>query len=171
MFNYKKIVVIGCPGAGKSTFSRKLHNATGIELFHLDSVYWNSDCTHISREELIKRQREILKKDSFIIDGNFKSTLELRIKEAEVVFWFDLPTEICIQGAKNRKGNRPEMPCQLPANDELIDFIKSFNCDIVSQIKALLEKYNSNVIIFHSHKEADDYIKGITQGVDLTFMD
>ena len=171
MFNYKKIVVIGCPGAGKSTFSRKLHNATGIKLFHLDSVYWNSDCTHISREELIERQREIFKKDSFIIDGNFKSTLELRIKQADVVFWFDLPTEICIQGAQNRKGNRPEMPCQLPANDELIDFIKSFNCDIVPQIKALLEKYNSNVIIFHSHKEADDYIKGITQGVDLTFMD
>ena len=168
MFNYKKIVVIGCPGAGKSTFSRKLHNATGIELFHLDSVYWNSDCTHISHEELIERQREIFKKDSFIIDGNFKSTLELRIKQAEVVFWFDLPTEICIQGAQNRKGNRPEMPCQLPANDELIDFIKSFNCDIVPRIKALLEKYNSNVIIFHSHKEADDYIKGITQGVDLT---
>lgn len=168
MFNYKKIVVIGCPGAGKSTFSRKLHNATGIKLFHLDSVYWNSDCTHISREELIERQREIFKRDSFIIDGNFKSTLELRIKQADVVFWFDLPTEICIQGAQNRKGNRPEMPCQLPANGELIDFIKNFNCDIVPQIKALLEKYNSNVIIFHSHKEADDYIKGITQGVDLT---
>lgn len=79
MFNYKKIIVIGCSGAGKSTFSRKLHKATGIELFHLDAMYWNKDGTHITREELMQKQKEIFKKDSFIIDGNFRNTLEMRI--------------------------------------------------------------------------------------------
>ncbi len=93
MFNYKRIVVIGCPGAGKSTFSRKLHAVTNLPLFYLDALYWNKDCTHITREELIEKQMEIFATDSFIIDGNFKSTLELRIKEADVVFLFDLPTE------------------------------------------------------------------------------
>ena len=161
MFNYNKVIVIGCPGAGKSTFSRKLHIATEIDLFHLDSIYWNIDCTHISREELIQKQKEILKKNRYIIDGNFKSTLELRIKEADVVFLFDLPTEICIEGARKRKGNRPDMPCQLPFNDELIDFIKNFNRDVMPKIQLLIEKYNNNVIVFHSHKEADDYIKYI----------
>lgn len=157
MFNYKKIIVIGCPGAGKSTFSRKLHDATQIDLYHLDAIYWNKDCSHISREELIEKQKKIFKKDSFIIDGNFKSTLELRIKEADVVFLFDLPTDICIQGVKNRKGKRPEMPCQLPDNPELIDFIKSFNKDVMPRMKELFKKYNSNVITFHSHKEADEF--------------
>ena len=161
MFNYNKVIVIGCPGAGKSTFSRKLHIATEIDLYHLDSIYWNSDCTHISREELIEKQKEILKNNRYIIDGNFKSTLELRIKEADVVFLFDLPTQICIEGARKRKGNRPEMPCQLPSNDELIDFIKNFNRDVMPKILLLIEKYNNNVIVFHSHKEADDYIKYI----------
>lgn len=161
MFNYKKIIVIGCPGAGKSTFSRKLHNATQIELFHLDALYWNKDCTHITREKLIAKQKEIFKLDSYIIDGNFKSTLEMRIKEADVVFLFDLPTEACIEGARNRKGNRPEMPCELPSNDELIDFIKNFNTDIMPMMKDLFKKYNSNVIAFHSHKEADDYIENL----------
>lgn len=111
MFDYKKVVVIGCPGAGKSTFSRKLHTVTNLPLFHMDAIYWNKDCTHITREELIEKQKKIFEIDSFIIDGNFKSTLELRIKEADIVFLFDLPTETCIDGAKNRKGNRPEMPC------------------------------------------------------------
>lgn len=162
MFNYNKVIVIGCPGAGKSTFSRKLHIATKIDLYHLDSIYWNSDCTHISREELIEKQKEILKNNRYIIDGNFKSTLELRIKEADVVFLFDLPTQICIEGARKRKGNRPEMPCQLPSNDELIDFIKNFNKDVMPKIQLLINKYNKNVIVFHSHKEADDYIKHIS---------
>lgn len=158
MFNYRKIIVIGCPGAGKSTFSRKLHEVTNIELFHLDAIYWNKDCTHIDRPKLIRKQKEIFKKDSYIIDGNFKSTLELRIKEADAVFFFDLPTEICINGVKNRKGNRPEMPCQLPDSEELIDFIKNFNTDVKPIIVELLKKYKSNVITFHSHKEADNYI-------------
>ena len=161
-FNYKRIIVIGCPGAGKSIFSRKLHNVTGIELFHLDAIYWNSDCTHISRQKLIKKQKEILKKECFIIDGNYKRTLELRILQPDVIFFFDLPTEICIQGAQNRVGNRPEMPCQLPSNDELIDFIRSFNTDVKPKIISLFEKYNSNVITFHSHKEADDYIEKLS---------
>ncbi|MGN0533611.1 MAG: adenylate kinase [Eubacterium sp.] len=169
-FSHKKIIVIGCPGAGKSTFSRKLHNVTGIELFHLDAIYWNEDCTHISRQRLIKKQKEIFKKESFIIDGNFRRTLELRISQADIIFFFDLPTEICIQGAKNREGNRPEMPCQLPSNDELIDFIRNFNSEVKPKILELFDKYNSNVITFHSHKEADDYIDEISKStsVDLT---
>ncbi len=170
MLNGKKIIVVGCPGAGKSTFSKKLHEATGIDLYHLDAIYWNEDCTHISRSKLIKKQKEILKQDSFIIDGNFKSTLELRIKEADAVFFFDLPVEICIQGAQNRKGNRPEMPCELPANDELIDFIKNFNADVKPIILELFKKYNSNVITFHSHQEADAFIDKIKRekSIDLT---
>ncbi len=161
MFNYKKMIVIGCPGAGKSTFSRKLHEATGIELFHLDAIYWKKNCRHISRPRLIRKQKEILKKDSYIIDGNFKSTLALRIAQADAVFFFDLPTEICIQGVKNRKGKRPEIPCELPVDEEFINFIRNFNRDVKPMISELFEKYKCNVIPFHSHKEADDYIEKI----------
>ncbi|MCH5316325.1 MAG: AAA family ATPase [Eubacterium sp.] len=50
--NYNKIIVVGCPGAGKSTFSRKLAEKTGIPLYHLDALYWKEDWTHISREHL-----------------------------------------------------------------------------------------------------------------------
>ena len=161
MFNYKRIIIIGCPGSGKSTFGKKLHMKTKIDLFHLDALYWKKDCTHITREELILKQKEILNKNSFIIDGNYKSTLELRIKEADAVFLFDLPTEDCIKGVKNRNSNTPDMPCRPPSNDELIDFIINFNTSVMPDIKRLLKKYASNVITFHSHKEADEYINKI----------
>lgn len=45
----KKIMVIGCPGIGKSTFSRTLHKLTGIPLFHLDMMNWNSDRTIVEK--------------------------------------------------------------------------------------------------------------------------
>lgn len=167
MLNYKKIIVIGCSGAGKSTFSRKLHKATGIELFHLDAMYWNKDGTHITREELIQKQKEIFKKDSFIIDGNYKGTIELRIAEADLIFFFDLPKEVCIEGVKIRKGNRPEISFELPDDEEFLEFIKNFNADVKPWILELFEKYNKKVITFHSRKEADEYMEKISP-VDLT---
>lgn len=96
MFSYKKIIVIGCSGAGKSTFRRKLHKVAGIELFHSDAMYWNKDGTHITRGKLINKQKETFKKDRFIIDGNFRNALEIRIADADLIFFFDLPTEVCI---------------------------------------------------------------------------
>ena len=162
----RKMIVIGCPGAGKSTFARGLAEKTGIDLYHLDAIYWRKDCSHISRAKLIAEQKKILKKDSFIIDGNYKSTLEMRIEKADLVFLFDLPVEVCIYGATHRRGKRPEMPCELPDGDELVEFIKSFNAEVKPIIDDLLERYNSKVIVFHSHEEADDYLRGIKN--DLT---
>ena len=48
----KKVIVIGCPGSGKSTVSRALHKKTGIPLYHLDMMYWNADKTTVEKERV-----------------------------------------------------------------------------------------------------------------------
>ena len=78
----QKIIVIGCPGSGKSTFSKKLHDITGLPLFHLDNINWNSDKSHISREEFDQRLDEILRRDKWIIDGNYNRTFEVRFNKS-----------------------------------------------------------------------------------------
>lgn len=47
----KKILVLGCSGSGKSTFSIKLHEKTKLPLYHLDNIWWKADRTHISKDE------------------------------------------------------------------------------------------------------------------------
>lgn len=158
MFKYKKIAVIGCSGAGKSVFSRKLAAVTGLPLYHLDMIYWSEDSTHIGRAEFILKQKKIIKKDCWIIDGNYRNTLKYRIKAAELIFFFDLPTEVCLNGAMNR-GKRPDMPCLLPADDELKNFIVNYNKTTKPIVLALFSKYpDKKVITFYSHQEADEYI-------------
>ena len=79
-----KIIVIGSPGSGKSTFSKKLSSILNIPLYHLDLIWHKEDKTNISKEEFDNILNNILKKDQYIIDGNYNRTLEVRIKEKEV---------------------------------------------------------------------------------------
>ena len=67
----KRVIVIGCPGSGKSTFSRALHDVTGLPIHYLDMMYWNSDRTVVEKTVFIRRLNEALDKEEWIIDGNY----------------------------------------------------------------------------------------------------
>ena len=158
----KKIIVIGSPGAGKSIFSKKLKDVTNFPLYHLDMLYHKADGTHISREELEEKLKEIFKEDKWIIDGNYQRTLEMRLKECDTVFLLDIATEDCLQGAKARVGKkRDDMPWVEEKLDENFkQCILDFANEKLPKIYELLEKYknNLNIVIFKSREEADNYI-------------
>ena len=97
-----KVIVIGCPGSGKSTFSRALHELTGLPLYHLDLLNWNSDKTTVDKKVFIEKLKNVIAQDSWIIDGNYGSTIELRLKECDTVFFLDYPVDVCIDGVKSR---------------------------------------------------------------------
>ena len=104
----KKIIIIGCPGAGKSTFARKLKDMTGLPLYYLDMLWHKPDQTNIPKEEFDAHIREILEKDRWIIDGNYQRTLEMRLQKCDTVFLLDYPLEICLAGAQSRIGKKRE---------------------------------------------------------------
>lgn len=100
----KKIMVIGCPGSGKSTLSRTLHKITGIPLFHLDMMYWNSDRTTVDKSVFCERLLNTIQKDEWIIDGNYGSTMELRLQACDTVIFLDYSLDVCLNGIKERRG-------------------------------------------------------------------
>ena len=161
----KKVIVIGCPGSGKTTFAIKLNERTGLPLYHLDAVWHKPDKTHIPREEFDERIAEIFKESEWIIDGNYKRTIEMRLKQCDTVFLFDLPVEVCIQGATERIGKeRYDMPwLETELDPEFLQFIKDFPQDTLPFIYELLEKYKDEkeTVIFRSREDADEFIKRI----------
>ena len=157
----KKIIVIGCPGSGKSTLSGKLHNITEIPLYHLDMMLWNEDKTTVEKSVFLKRLSEVLIKDSWIIDGNFSSTMEWRMNECDTVIFLDYPTDVCLDGVEKRRGKpRGDIPwIETEEDEEFTEFIKTFNVSRKPAILALLNKYKEkNILIFKSREEADRFL-------------
>ena len=156
-------MIIGCPGSGKSTFSRVLHQITGIPLFHLDMMYWNSDRTTVEKSVFRKRLSDTIQQNEWIIDGNYGSTIELRLQACDTVIFLDYPLEICLDGIRERRGKaRSDMPWienEDEEDAEFIEFIKSYNSQSRPQIMDLLKLYSDkNIFIFNNRTEADEFL-------------
>ncbi len=161
----KKAIVIGCPGSGKSTFSRKLREKTGLPLFYLDMIWHRPDRTNVTIEEFDARLADILSHDKWIIDGNYSRTLESRIAACDAAFLFDLPTDVCLDGAQKRVGSkREDMPwVEEKLDPEFRDFITNFRRDRLPFIYELIKKYGEGrkIVIFRSREDADSFIENI----------
>ncbi len=157
----EKIIVIGCPGSGKSTVSRALHNKSGIPLYHLDMMYWNADKTTVEKSVFLERLSAVFEKDEWIIDGNYGSTMELRMAACDTVIFLDYPLDVCLDGIKERHGKpRSDMPwIETEEDAEFIEFIKSYNEQQKPKVLELLKKYSDkNIIIFKSREQANEFL-------------
>ena len=160
-FPYKRVAVIGCPGGGKSTFSRALRDRVDLPLYHLDAIYWRDDRTHLSREEFYPLMQKIIARDEWIIDGNYNSTLEWRISACDLLIFLDYPAEVCLEGVRARRGQkRSDMPWVEDGDDEeFLEFIRAFETESRPRILELIGGYpDKAVVVFRTREEADRYL-------------
>ena len=165
----KKVIVIGCPGSGKSTFSRALHKKTGIPLYHLDQMYWNADRTTVEKGVFLERLAAVLRQDAWIIDGNYASTMEQRMAACDTVILLDYPLATCLEGIRERQGKpRLDMPWVEQGEDaEFISFVKSFEGAQRPRVLELLEKHsNKHRIVFTSRGQADAFLRDLCPGTE-----
>ncbi len=158
----KKVIVIGCPGAGKSTFSRALRDVTGLPLHYLDLLWHKPDQTTVSKEEFDRHLSELLQNDAWIIDGNYLRTLEPRLAACDTVFLLDYPLELCLSGAQSRIGvKREDMPwIETEFDPEFRQWILDFSRDQMPEIRRLLGEYSQKeVVVFRSREEAEAYLQ------------
>ena len=169
----KKVIIIGCPGAGKSYFAKKLHSMTGIPLYHLDMIWHKTDKTHISREEFDETLKRIFREDVWIMDGNYSRTMETRMQACDTIIFFDVAYETCMQGIREREGKkRDDMPWETVETDDiLLNEVKSYIPEQRPRVYQLLDKYkhDKEVIIFRAREEAEKWLKKIPVDSSVRF--
>ena len=157
----RKILVLGCSGSGKSTFAVKLHNVTGLPLFHLDNVWWRPDRTHISRDEFDAKLEELIDHDSWIIDGDYSRTYERRIAACDTIVFLDYGEEVCMKGIIGRIGQkRGDIPwIENELDPELVELVKKYESENKPLLLELFNRYPEKcVITLHSRDDADHWL-------------
>ena len=162
----RRILVIGSGGAGKSTFSRRLGELTGIEVFHLDKLHWKPDWVEPSKEEWRKTVENLVEKDSWILDGNFAGTIDLRLEKCDTAILLDVPRTICLyrvlkRRLKYRGTNRPDMTegCNEKVDLEFLGWIWNYPKENKPQIEEKLKRYETEkcVIRLRTNRETESF--------------
>lgn len=131
-------------------------------------LYWNGDKSVVSKNDFIQRLIEIMNKEQWIIDGNYGSTIKLRLEACDTVFFLDFSVDVCLSGIKSRKGQiREDMPwsgSDEQLDEELHQFVLNYNTLNRPMVLELLNEYsNKNIKIFKHRDELDEYLNQLNQ--------
>ncbi len=110
----RKVLIIGAGGAGKSTLANRLGALLKLEVLHLDKLYWQAGWIEPPKAEWLKTVEELLKRDAWIMDGNYSGTLDVRFRACDTVIFLDMPRTVCLwrvlkRALMYRNRARPDM--------------------------------------------------------------
>ena len=159
-----RVAVVGPTGAGKSTFSRHLHELTGLPLYHLDLIWWKPDKTHVSREEFDRQLAAMTQEEKWIIEGDYSRTYEPRVGACDTVIFLDYDEQTCVQGLMQRVGQqRPDIHwVEEKLEPELVDYARSFREAQRPKLLAALEKHpDKQILTFRTREQADAWLEAL----------
>lgn len=164
----QRVLVIGSPGAGKSTLSRHISARTGLPVHHLDRIHWLRGWVERDRDEAGAMVAEVLAQDRWIIDGNYGSTMPQRIGRADAVVWLDYPTHLCLRRALGRwwqyRGtHRPDMTegCPERLDPEFFLYVLNFRRAWQRRNAETLRGFAGPIIRHRSPRETEAWLAGL----------
>ena len=160
--------MIGSGGSGKSVLAQRLARRLGLPLVHLDREYWRPGWVAPPPEEWERRARELCAADEWVLDGNFASTLELRLERADTVVFLDLPTLTCLAGALGRwlcwrgKTSRPDLAAGCPErlDPEFLRWVLGYRRRKRPRVLERLARFDGDVVILTSRRAARRFAAG-----------
>jgi adenylate kinase family enzyme len=150
-----------------------LSDILGIEVVHLDALYWKPGWGESSKDEWAETVRGVLKRDAWIMDGNYSGTLAERVDACDVVIFLDLPRTTCLwrviqRRAMYRNATRPDMAegCPEQLSFEFFAWIWNYPKRSRPKVVKLLgeERTQEKVVWLRTSADVDRYLDYAAQG-------
>jgi len=162
----KRVLILGCPASGKSTFARKLAASTGLPLVHLDRLFWRPNWVEATEAEFNSSLASELPKDAWIIDGNYGRTIAQRLQRADTAIFLDFPRWLCLYRAVKRSLTgwgraRPDMAggCNERFHAAFLKFIWEFRKNHRPKLLTELERFPGAKIVLCSTNEVGRFFE------------
>ena len=171
----RHILVIGTPGAGKSILAARLGAALDLPVIHLDALFWKPGWRETPRDEFRALTAELIKREQWVIDGHYGSSLDVRLPAADTVVLLDLPRMLCIWRVIRRwlthiGRTRPDMGpgCPEKVDWEFIKWIWDFPRSYLPETFRQLDARPESTRVYHlrNRREIDRFLEAVRAGED-----
>lgn len=165
MYEAKKILILGGPGSGKSILSYNLGKKLNIPVYHLDDIHIQHNNDKSGKEKRNKEIIKILKNNKWIMDGNYRSTLDKRIEKCNIVIFLDYPISKLICSIISRfikhhfKIKKEIISGNNKLNLEIIKLAYKWKKEKRGEIINVLTNTNKKIYMFKSRKQLNYWYK------------
>jgi adenylate kinase family enzyme len=165
----RRVAVIGCGGAGKTTLANKLSHRLGIPVVHIDSHYWqlaNGERVESTPEQWQARHRELISQDDWVIEGMKFGVLDERLARADTVIYLDTPTAACLTGIirrclRHHGQDRPELGVYVRINYAFLRWVWTFRRRQRPMLLSKLANFEGEAVILHRRRDVRRYLERI----------
>lgn len=171
----KRIAIIGSSGAGKSTLARQLGSLLAIPVIHLDKLFWQSGWIQTPRDEWNTLQKQFVEQERWIMDGNYRSSLDMRLVAADTIIFLDFPVLLCLYRVLKRRfqyagKSRPDMNEGCPERIDWGHVKWIWNYPRDGRVSAIqkIQKYSSGreIIILRNPKRVKQFLQEVRKRVN-----
>lgn len=165
----RRIIVIGSGGSGKSTLARRLGEKLHLPVIHLDRIYWQPGWVQPEPADWEKKLGDVLRGDSWVLDGNYSRTLAARLAACDTVVYLDRPRLLCLwrtltRMLRQRGRCRPDMApgCPERLSIEFLVWIWRYPSRSRHKTLELLEAHRSSrhVVCLRSQAQIEAFLNG-----------
>jgi len=157
----KRIAIIGCGGSGKSHLARQLGAALDVPVTHLDALYYDEAWNPLPAEQFAALQRDLVAAPTWVIDGNYASSLPIRLAVADTVVFLDLPALACLAGIAQRRlrqggGQDKATGVYDRITSDFLRYVWNYRRSMRPRVRALIDQHarHADVVVLTSRRAA-----------------
>jgi adenylate kinase family enzyme len=164
----ERVAVVGCGGSGKSYVARELGGLLDLPVTHMDAVYFDHQWNPLPMERFEAVQRKLVAGPRWVIDGNYNSTVQVRLEAADTVVFMDLPTHVCLWGILSRqlrrgRGQNDQNGVYNRITGDVLRYVLGYRRKMRPRILAKIDQHASGarVIMLTSRRQTRHFLRQV----------